>query len=205
MVIQSAFRRQYAVRELKQLKVEAKSVKKWQEGTYKLENKVIDLTQTLTTKIQENKALMVEITNLKELLDQQGRAHETLKTREVEFNEKFDSQSVEHQQEVENLNRELQAIKAEYTSAEAKIEELHKEQAELKEEVKRTIEELTQAKDDLVKRDTIEVDLKTHIEQLKSEISQLQQQRLESRNGSGATLVNNKSRTVNKRHSSAVA
>lgn len=205
VVIQSAFRRQYAVRELKQLKVEAKSVKKWQEGTYKLENKVIDLTQTLTTKIQENKALMVEITNLKELLDQQGRAHETLKTREVEFNEKFDSQSVEHQQEVENLNRELQAIKAEYTSAEAKIEELHKEQAELKEEVKRTIEELTQAKDDLVKRDTIEVDLKTHIEQLKSEISQLQQQRLESRNGSGATLVNNKSRTVNKRHSSAVA
>ncbi|RCK63086.1 Myosin-2 [Candida viswanathii] len=205
VVVQSAFRRQYAIRELKQLKVEAKSVKKWQEGTYKLENKVIDLTQTLTSKIQENKSLMVEIASLRELLDQQGRAHETLKSREAEFNEKFDSQSVEHQQEIENLNRELQAIKAEYTSAETKIEELHKEQAELKEEVKRTIEELTQAKDDLVKRDTIEVDLKTHIEQLKSEIAQLQQQRLESRNGSGATLVNNKSRNMNKRHSSAMA
>ncbi|KAL6450902.1 MYO2 Myosin-2 [Candida maltosa Xu316] len=195
VVIQSAFRRQYAIRELKQLKVEAKSVKKWQEGTYKLENKVIDLTQSLTAKIQDNKLLIAEITNLKELLEQQGRAHETLKNREIEINEKFDSQTAEHKQEVETLNHELEAIKSEYASAEAKIEQLYKEQAELKEEVKKTIAELNQAKDAIVKRDTIEVDLKSHIEQLKSEIAQLQQQKLES----------SKTRNVNKRHSSAMA
>ena len=204
VIIQSAFRRQYAIRELQQLKVEAKSLNKLKEVSYQLENKVIDLTQSLTAKIQDNKKLMEEIANLKALLEQQGQAHETLKTRELEFNEKFDSQNAEHQQEVENLNRELETIKSEYASAGAKIEQLYKEQAELKQEVQRNIEELNKAKDDLVKRDTIEVDLKSHIEQLKTELAKLQQQQSEARNGS-AVLVNSKTRNVNKRHSSAVA
>lgn len=204
VIIQSAFRRQYAIRELQQLKVEAKSLNKLKEVSYQLENKVIDLTQSLTAKIQDNKKLMEEIANLKALLEQQGQAHETLKTRELEFNEKFDSQNAEHQQEVENLNRELETIKSEYASAGAKIEQLYKEQAELKQEVQRNIEELNKAKDDLVKRDTIEVDLKSHIEQLKTELAKLQQQQSEARNGS-AVLVNSKARNVNKRHSSAVA
>ncbi|KAK6465204.1 P-loop containing nucleoside triphosphate hydrolase protein [Scheffersomyces coipomensis] len=202
VVIQSAFRRKFAYNEFKQLKVEAKSVNKLKEVSYKLENKVVDLTQQLTSKIQDNKSLVVEITNLKNLLEQQNAAHETLKTREVEFNEKFDSQNEDHQREIENLNKELEAIKADYTSAEQRIEELTKEQAELKQEVKRTVEELQAAQADLVKRDTIEVDLKTHIEQLKAEISQLQ------RNGNGSmTMINNpKSRNIsNKRHSSALA
>ena len=49
---------------------------------------MIDLTQSLTAKIQDNKKLMEEIANLKALLEQQGQAHETLKTRELEFNER---------------------------------------------------------------------------------------------------------------------
>ena len=175
------------------MKVEAKSLNKLKEVSYQLENKVIDLTQSLTAKIQDNKKLMEEIANLKALLEQQGQAHETLKTRELEFNEKFDSQNAEHQQEVENLNRELETIKSEYASAGAKIEQLYKEQAELKQEVQRNIEELNKAKDDLVKRDTIEVDLKSHIEQLKTELAKLQQQQSEARNGS-AVLVNSKTR-----------
>ena len=139
VIIQSAFRRQYAIRELQQLKVEAKSLNKLKEVSYQLENKVIDLTQSLTAKIQDNKKLMEEIANLKALLEQQGQAHETLKTRELEFNEKFDSQNAEHQQEVENLNRELETIKSEYASAGAKIEQLYKEQAELKQKFKGTL------------------------------------------------------------------
>ncbi|KAK6204511.1 P-loop containing nucleoside triphosphate hydrolase protein [Scheffersomyces amazonensis] len=205
VIIQSAFRRKFAYEELKQLKIEAKSVNKLKEVSYKLENKVVDLTQQLTNKIQDNKSLVIEITNLKNLLQQQNLAHETLKNREVEFNEKFDSQNVNHQREIANLNKELEAIKADYSSAEQRIEELTKEQAELRQEVKRTVEELQAAQAELVKRDTIEVDLKSHIEQLKAEIIQLQRN---GANGIGANgMINNpKSRNLsNKRHSSALA
>ncbi|KAG7664547.1 MYO2 [[Candida] subhashii] len=214
VVVQSAFRRQYAIRELKQLKIEAKSVNKLKEVSYKLENKVIDLTQQLTSKIQENKKLVEEISSLKALMEQQGQAHETLKIRELEFNEQFDAQNLEHQQEIANLNKELESIKNDYASAQSKIEELSKEQAELKEEVKRTIEELHQAKDEIVKRDTIEVDLKSHIEQLKSELAQLQKQvgsgefLPKQRNGgnTAAGYTNgSRTRTASKRHSSALA
>lgn len=210
VLIQSCFRRKLAVAELSQLKVEAKSVNKLKEVSYKLENKVIDLTQSLTGKIQDNKKLVVEINNLKDLLEQQSAAHETLKTREMEFNDRFDGQNVKHQQEIENLNRELEAIKTEYSNAEQKIDELTKEQAELRQEVQRNIEDLNKAKEDLVRRDTIEVDLKSHIEQLKSEISNLQSQQKAGAFAAGAAvgngISNSKSRNVsNKRHSSALA
>ena len=195
IIIQSAFRRQYAYRELKVLKAEAKSVNKLQEVSYQLENKVVDLTQSLTAKIQDNKALMEEISNLKDLLKQQGQAHETLKSREVEFNNKLDATSAEHKQEVESLNSELATLRSEYASAEAKIAELSKEQSALKQEVQRTLEELNNARNDLVKRDTIEVDLKAHIEQLKAELAQLNNPKIRGAQSNGN----------NKRHSSAVA
>lgn len=197
VLIQSCFRRKLAGYELKRLKSDAKSVNHLKEVSYKLENKVIELTQSLTSKIQDNKKLVTEIANLKNLLDQSSNARETLKTREIEFNEKLDSQGADHQKEIENFNRELESIKSEYTSAEQKIEQLTKEQAELRQEVQRNIEELNKAKDALVKRDTIEVDLKTHIEQLKSEIATLQSQQ--------KNMVNNKTRSISsKRHSSAI-
>lgn len=197
VLIQSCFRRKLAQRELATLRTEAKSVNHLQEVSYKLENKVIELTQSLTGKIQDNKKLMIEIAGLKDLLTQSSTATETLKTREAEFNERIDTNNSEHQQEVELLNKELESIKTEYQSAEARIEQLTKEQAELRQEVQRNIEELNNAKDALVKRDTIEVDLKSHIEQLKIEIQDLQTQQ--------KSIQNAKLRSVsNKRHSSAV-
>lgn len=197
VTIQSFIRRKLARKEMLQLREDAKSVNHLQEVSYKLENKVIELTQSLTSKIQDNKSLMSEITSLKDLLSQSSNATEALKTREAEFNSTLDSTSAEHKKEIETLNKELEAIKQEYNSAEAKIEELTKEHAELRQSVQRNIEELNQAKEALVKRDTIEVDLKSHIEQLKSELAALQsQQRMVS---------NAKIRSVsNKRHSSAI-
>ena len=200
VLIQSCIRRRLAIAELKQRKVDAKSVNHLQEVSYRLENKVIELTQSLTSKIQENKRMIEDITNLKNLLQQSSTAHETLKSREIEFNEKFDSQNANHQEEIQSLNKELESIKAEYSAAEEKIEKLSKEQAELRQEVLRKIAELNETKDALVKRDTIEIDLKSHIEQLKTELATLQSQ--QQRGG----IVNAKTRSASsKRHSSALA
>lgn len=174
--IQSCIRRKLARKELLRMREDAKSVSHLKEVSYKLENKVIELTQSLTSKIQDNKKLMTDITALKSLLDQSSSATETLKARELEFNEKFDSQSLSHRDEIENLNNELASIRNEYRLAETRIEELTKEQADLRLEVKKNIEELNEAKNALVKRDTIEVDLKSHVEKLKLELSRLQSQ-----------------------------
>ncbi|KAL7665833.1 Myosin-2 [[Candida] zeylanoides] len=175
VVIQSTIRRKMAYLQLRALKEDAKSVNHLKEVSYKLENKVIELTQSLTSKIQDNKKLMTEISSLKSLLEKSSDAHDTLKSREVEFNKKFDSQDQGHQMEIATLNKELESIKSDYSAAEKRVEALIKEQNLLKAEVQKNLEELNDCKDQLVKRDTIEVDLKTHIEQLKNELSNLKQ------------------------------
>lgn len=196
VVLQSHMRRKLARRELLSLREDAKSVNHLKEVSYKLENKVIELTQSLTSKIKDNKSLMEEIDSLKELLSQSSSATEALKTREVEFNEKFDSQNDAYKKETELLNVELESIRKEYQTAEVRIEELTKEQAELRQEVKRNIEELNEARNALVKRDTIEVDLKSHIEQLQAQLTSLQSQQ--------SQVQSSKLRSMgNKRHSSA--
>lgn len=169
VILQSFIRRKLAVAELKQLRMDAKSVNHLTEVSYRLENKVIELTQSLTSKIQENKKLTLEIASLNELLAQSTAATKALEARDV-------AQDAEHQSQVAQLDQELGAIKAEYQAARSKIEALTKEQADLRIEVQRNIDELTSAKELLVKRDTIEVDLKLHIELLKQEIAQLQKQ-----------------------------
>lgn len=196
VVIQSHMRRKLARRELLKLKEDAKSVNHLKEVSYKLENKVIELTHSLTGKIRDNKNLMEEIKNLKELLSQSSSATETLKNRETEVSEMLDTQNNAHQREIELLNTELSSIRKEYQAAEMRIEELTKEQAELRQEVKRNIEELNEARDALVKRDTIEVDLKSHIDQLQAQLSKLQSQQPQVSN----TRLRNASA---KRHSSA--
>lgn len=198
IIIQSLIRRRLARRELQALKTDAKSVNHLKEVSYKLENKVIELTQALTLKIQENKRLVGEIADLKDLLTQSSNATEALKAREVETNSKLDLSTAEHKQEIETLKKELHAIEAEYTAAESKIEQLTQEHSRLRQSVQENIQALNDAKDALVKRDTIEVDLKSHIEQLKSEIAVLQSQQ--------ASVANAKMRIAsNKRHSSAAS
>lgn len=174
--IQSHMRRKLAVKEFKNLKVESKSLNHLQEVSYKLENKVIELTQSLTAKILDNKKLVEEISKLKELLTQSNEAAESLKARGIEMNSKFEINDAEHQQEILLLTKDLDLIRNEYRLAELKIEQLTKEQIELRQEVQRNINELNEAKDALVKRDTVEVDLKLHIEQLKQQLAQLQLQ-----------------------------
>ncbi|CAH6721104.1 myosin-2 [[Candida] jaroonii] len=198
VLIQSLIRRKLAVGELKQLKVEAKSVNHFKEVSYKLENKVIELTQSLTAKIQDNKKLISEITSLKSQLEQSNNHHDMLKSKELEFKDKFNSQNDEHQTEINNLNEELLTIKNEYQSAESRIEQLTKEQNSLKQQVQDNLQDLKNAKDELLKRDTIEIDLKNNIDQLKNELSTLKSQPIVMPKLNAA-----KNRNINtKRHSS---
>jgi myosin-5 len=208
VIIQSLIRRKFAYQEFQQLKVDAKSVNKLKEVSYKLENKVIDLTQSLTSKIQENKSLLTEISNLKDLLEQQKSAQEVLKSRELEYQSNSESRDIQHGEEILELNKELANLKADYSKAEQKIQELSKEHADLRQEVQTTIDQLKEAKEALVKRDTIEVDLKAHVEKLKSEIAALQAQGVIPAGSAKVVegITNGKVRNVpNKRHSSALA
>lgn len=69
VLIQSLQRKRLARRELLALKQEAKSVVHFKEVSYKLENKVVELTQTLQKRTQENKSLQLKLNELQLQLD----------------------------------------------------------------------------------------------------------------------------------------
>ncbi|KIM28753.1 hypothetical protein M408DRAFT_329210 [Serendipita vermifera MAFF 305830] len=68
VLIQSCIRRRLARKELKALKQEARSVSKFKEISYRLENKVVELTQALQARNAEKKELLGKVTELEQQL-----------------------------------------------------------------------------------------------------------------------------------------
>ena len=74
--MQSCIRRRLARKELKALKAEARSVNKFKEISYKLENKVVELTQTLQRRTDEKKELQKKLEELEQQVQQWVGRHE---------------------------------------------------------------------------------------------------------------------------------
>ncbi|KAJ7580993.1 myosin 5 [Mycena floridula] len=79
--LQSCLRRRMARKELKALKAEARSVSKFKEISYKLENKVVELTQNLQRRTEEKKELQVKLSELEQQLQQWINRHEEADSR----------------------------------------------------------------------------------------------------------------------------
>ncbi len=74
--LQSCLRRRLARKELKALKAEARSIHKFKEISYKLENKVFELTHKLQERNSEKKELQAKIAELELQLQSWVSRHE---------------------------------------------------------------------------------------------------------------------------------
>ncbi|KAF7338516.1 Myosin 5 [Mycena venus] len=83
--LQSCIRRRYARKELRRLKAEARSVNTYKEASYRLENKVVELTQTLQTRTEERKQLQTRVAELEQQLQQWITRHEESDGRAKQF------------------------------------------------------------------------------------------------------------------------
>lgn len=177
VVTQSYMRMKTAKKELVTLRSEAKSVNKLKEASYKLENKVIGLSQQLTEKVKENKTLIASIAAMQLAIDESKKGHETLRAREVEHHQKFTDQADEHSKVIEDLNAELEQSKAQLKQSAEKIVELTTLQSQLKEEARETLDQLTAAREELSAREISEEDLKKQLALLKTELDTLAKSR----------------------------
>ncbi|KAG6829659.1 hypothetical protein H0H92_003902 [Tricholoma furcatifolium] len=93
--LQSCIRRRLARKELKALKAEARSVSKFKEISYKLENKVVELTQTLQLRTAEKKQLQAQLSELEQQLQQWINRHEESDTRLKTFQASLTAAEIE--------------------------------------------------------------------------------------------------------------
>ncbi|KAH3679646.1 hypothetical protein WICMUC_000786 [Wickerhamomyces mucosus] len=192
VVFQSHYRMVQAKKKLQSLKAEAKSVNRLKEASYKLENKVIELTSSLGEKVKENKSLISQIQVLKSSIDDHVSHHEELKSKELSIKAQYDDKVDSHLKELETLNSELLKSKSDLKTSIQKIEELTTIQTQLKQEVKNTLEELEKTKEEINKRNVIEGDLKSQVSSLQNELEKLtkEHQRLQQNVSNNITSKN---------------
>lgn len=83
--LQSCVRRRLARKQLKALRAEARSVSKFKEISYRLENKVVELTQTLQTRTEEKKVLQAQLYELEKQIQQWTSKYEEADTKAKSF------------------------------------------------------------------------------------------------------------------------
>jgi myosin V len=141
--IQSCMRRRLARKELKALKAEARSVSKFKEISYKLENKVVELTQTLQTRTAEKKDLQTKFLDLQQQLSSWMTKHEETDARGRHLQTELQSAQAEVAQR-EELLQAKRDVEQRLEDALVKITEKEDIIQKLTEDLNRQAQELSQ-------------------------------------------------------------
>ncbi len=170
---QSSFRRRLAYKELVKLKVDAKSAKHFKEVSYQLENKVVELTQTLAAKKDENKTIKDHIAHLEKIVEQGKAEREELVQREKELEAELKQSSQDHLTKVRELEASIAAIEAKRGEALDRISFIETQNEDILQQVKEKEEELSKYKSTIEDRNVTQGDLNKTIDDLRREIETL--------------------------------
>lgn len=170
IIVQGLVRRRQAIKELKVLRVEAKSVNHYKEVQYRLENKVVELTQNLSTKREENRKLQGVIDGLQSQINQWQKKH-------ADVLEQMDDLKVDHEEslnksvtELTTIQSSLAALQKEHSDAVAQLQELNTNHSTLKDELATKHASLEAAEQSIKQYLDNETNLTETINQLKQEL-----------------------------------
>lgn len=141
VVIQSLWRKKQAKKEFRKLREEARSVDNLKQVSYKLENKVIELTQTLQKRTEEKKALEVQVDSL----ESQLRVWRTKAT----ASEASQREAQGDINQFHALSARLPILETELKSAQKQYEESESNSKKLQEDAKALKDNLAKSKAEL--------------------------------------------------------
>lgn len=174
VVIQSLVRRRIAQRQLKTLKADAKSVNHLKEVSYKLENKVIELTENLAAKVRENKEMKVRLLELQDSLKESAVLKETLESQKAAHQEDLDLQKSNFIVERKDIDDQLAQANKTIEENRLEIADLTAKHQQIKEESLAHVQELEETKKLLTEYQTQNSDFQNEVKSLKEEIARLQ-------------------------------
>src|SRR6266498_2128858 len=182
--IQSCLRRRLARAELKVLKIEARSASHYKEVSYKLENKVIELTQNLEQKSQENKTLEARTLALESQIKSWIERYEKLETDASSFKSST-KQSTIGIDEFKTLQTEKETLESRYRTS---LENIKKQDTE----IQRLTSEISKKDDEVARLRATTAKYKgaedpATVLALKQEISTLREQLARVKSGRGVS------------------
>jgi myosin-5 len=142
VILQSLWRGKSARRGYKKIREEARDLK---QISYKLENKVVELTQSLGTMKRENKALVTQVENYENQIKAWKSRHNALETRAKELQSEANQAGITAAK-LTAMEEEMNKLQASFDESAANIKRLHEEEKELRESLRLSSAELERAK-----------------------------------------------------------
>lgn len=191
--LQSCIRRHAARKQLLILKADAKSADHFKEVSYKLENKVVELTQTVTSLKTEKKELTVKVSNLERQIQHWTDKHEKMEKEAKSMELKLRESSVP-KFDFDALLMEKEKISSEHIAALEKITLLTTEMDEVRLQLKAEKQKNEALlKVEVPNNDNEITDLKSQIVALKAQLVKSMHTRQQQ---SSLPPISNKSRTL---------
>ncbi|TFY72379.1 hypothetical protein EVG20_g642 [Dentipellis fragilis] len=173
--IQACMRRKLARKQLKALKAEARSVSKFKEISYRLENKVVELTQNLQKRTEEKKELQAKLSEVEQQLQMWTSRYEETDARAKQAQAEVATSHAEISRRDELL-REKEGIEKRLEDAIATIAERDKAIQELEGEIARQASSLEAQHKQLENMPVRTSEDSSVILTLKNEVSSLREQ-----------------------------
>ena len=186
ITVQKLWRGRKARREYKVLRAESRDLK---NISYKLENKVVELTQNLGTMREQNKSLKSQVENYESQIKSYKERSRTLENRQKELQAEANQAGITAAK-LSQMEDEYKKLQTSYEESTAKMRHLQEEEKELRASLKRTTDDLEQSK----RRSNV---TETEKMTLRQQLAELQEQvELMKRSGPIADLTNGHSTSV---------
>ena len=143
VIIQSLWRGLTARRGYKVVRAEARDLK---QISYKLENKVVELTQSLGSLKQENKALASQVENYENQLKSWRSRHNALEGRSKELQAEANQAGITAAR-LTAMEEEMSRLQQNYEEAAANVKRLQEQEKSLRESLRTSGDELDQARE----------------------------------------------------------
>jgi len=142
VIVQSLWRGKKARRGYKKIREEARDLK---QISYKLENKVVELTQSLGTMKRENKTLSSQVENYEAQIKSWKSRHNALEARSKELQGEANQAGITAAR-LAALEEEMKKLQTSWDEASANVKRLQEEEKELKEQLRVSTMEVDAAK-----------------------------------------------------------
>lgn len=173
--MQSCIRRRLARKQLKALKAEARSVSKFKEISYRLENKVVELTQTLQKRTEEKNEVVAKLAAVELQLKSWMTRHEEVDARAKQLTSDFAASQTELTRRDELL-RQKEAIEKRLEESISTVRERDQTIRRLEEDLMRQASELELRAKQVDSMPIRTTDDSSVILTLKNEVSNLREQ-----------------------------
>ncbi|KAI9824837.1 MAG: Myosin type-2 heavy chain 1 [Phylliscum demangeonii] len=190
VIIQSLWRGKQARRAYKTVREEARDLK---QISYKLENKVVELTQTIGAIKRENKSLIAQVESYENQVKSWKSRHNTLESRSKELQAEANQAGISAAR-IAAMEQEMTRLQQNFDESVANTKRLQDEERTLRESLKVMAVNLEKAKDYTSTQEVDKINLKQQLAELHEEVENAKktfQLQAELQNGTAAPPATN--------------